>query len=237
MKVLLNLIATNRYMGFLPNILESVNTHFFPSAERHVIVHTNLDLPELNYPSLVVEKHAIPHEQWPIVTLKRFHYFLGVEDRLKESDYCFYMDVDAVFIKTLDWALPYRGIFGTIHPIYYSGPGTPERDPISTAYIPEGSDSRYYYGGFFGGRSEDFIKMSHDIRDCVDIDMTRNYIAAWHDESQFNRYLFQNPPSLTFEFPFGTAEGISKIVPDSYIHFLDKNAIGGHNYFRGIEQS
>jgi len=235
MKVLLNLIATNRYMSFVPAILASVDKHFFPSAERCVIVHTNLDLPSLEFPSLNIEKHAIPHEQWPLVTLKRFHYFLETEDRLKEADYCFYMDVDAVFIKTLDWTLPDRGIFGTIHPIHHTGPGYPERNPISTAYIPEGSNSRYYYGGFFGGKTEDFIKMAYDIRGCVGTDMSRMHIAIWHDESHLNRYLFRNPPSLTFEFPFGTAEGISQIVPESYIYFIEKAYRGGHNYFRGIE--
>jgi hypothetical protein len=234
MKVLLNLIATNRYMSFVPAILESVNTHFFPSAERRVIVHTNIELPAMNYPSLNIEKHAIPHEQWPFVTLKRFHYFLGMEDRLKEADYCFYMDVDAIFVRTFDWALPDHGMFGTIQPIHSSGPGTPERNSISTACIPEGSNSRYFYGGFFGGKSEDFVSMAHELKARIDIDLSRGHVALWHDESHLNCYLYQNPPSLTFEFPFGTAEGISQIVPESYIYFIEKANRGGHNYFRGI---
>ena len=222
-------------MSFVPAILASVDEHFFPSAERHVIVHTNLDLPSLEFPSLSIEKHAIPHEQWPLVTLKRFHYFLQTEDRMKEADYCFYMDVDAVFVRTLDWTLPDRGIFGTIHPMHHTGPGYPERDPSSTAYIPQDANSRYFYGGFFGGKSEDFVAMSHDLKNRVDTDLSKGHIAVWHDESHLNCYLYQNPPTLTFEFPFGTAEGISQIVPESYIYFIEKAYRGGHNYFRGIE--
>lgn len=235
MKVVLNLIATNRYMTFVPEILESVNTHFFPSAERRVIIHTNLELPEFNYPSLTIEKHTIPHEPWPYVTLNRFHYFLQTKERLKDSDYCFYIDVDAIFIKTLDWNLPDHGIFGTIHPCFDSGPGTPDRWPKSTAYISESSNNRYYYGGFFGGKSEDFIFMINELKNRIDIDIMNGYIALWHDESHLNCYLYQNPPSLTFEFPFATAEGISPIVEDSYIYFIEKANRGGHNYFRGID--
>lgn len=221
-------------MTFVPTIIASVNTHFFPSAERRVIVHTNLDLPEMNYPSLTIEKHAIPHEQWPLVTLKRFHYFLQTEARMKEADYCFYIDVDAVFIKTLDWTLPERGMFGTIHPIHRMGPGTPERDSISTACIPEGSNSRYYYGGFFGGETKDFMDMSRELKNRIDMDLSKGYIAVWHDESHLNCYLYQTPPTLTFEFPFGTAEGVSPVLPESYIYFIEKANRGGHNYFRGI---
>lgn len=235
MKVLLHVIATNRYMTFIPTVLASVNTHFFPTADRKVIVHTNLDLPDMNYPSLNIEKHEIPHEQWPLVTLKRFHYFLDTEDRMKEVDYCFYIDVDAVFIKTLDWTLPERGIFGTIHPMHHTGPGYPERNPLSTAYIPNHANSRYFYGGFFGGKSDDFITMVRQLKSRIDMDLSRGHIAVWHDESHLNHYLYEHPPSLTFEFPFGTAEGVSAIVAESYIYFIEKAYRGGHNYFRGIE--
>ena len=221
-------------MQFVPAVLESINRHFFPSDERHVIVYTNLELPSFDYPSLHIHRQSIPHEQWPFVTLKRFHYFLEAEQLLASSDYCFYMDVDALFIRTFDQPLPSHGVFGTIHPIHHTGPGTPERNAKSTAYIREGSQSRYYYGGFFGGTSKDFLAMAHELKDCVDKDLHQGYIAVWHDESQMNRYMFTNSPSLTFEFPFATAEGVSQIVPESCIYFLEKANRGGHNYFRGI---
>jgi hypothetical protein len=234
MKILLNLIATNKYLSFLDIICPSIEDHFFPNEEVTVLVHTNLDLPDLSkYSRIKFVKNEIVHEPWPFTTLKRFEYFLSARDIILDHDYSFYVDVDSLFLDEISGTLlPKEGMIGTIHPCLFNGPGTPERNPVSKACIPFGSDNRYFCGGFFGGRSGDFIKASKDIYSDIVDDLSRGVIAIWHDESHLNRYLFQNPPVVILDVPFAVAENMTTKLPESKVLFLDKASMGGHDFFR-----
>ena len=234
MKILLNLIATNKYLSFLDIICPSIEDHFFPNEEVTVLVHTNLDLPDLSkYSRIKFVKNEIVHEPWPFTTLKRFEYFLSARDIILDHDYSFYVDVDSLFLNEISGTLlPKEGMIGTIHPCLFNGPGTPERNPVSKACIPFGSDNRYFCGGFFGGRSGDFIKASEDIYSDIMDDLSRGVIAIWHDESHLNRYLFQNPPAVILDVPFAVAENMTPKLPESKVLFLDKASMGGHDFFR-----
>lgn len=234
MKITLNLIATNKYISFLDIVCPSVENFFFPGAEITVIVHTNLDLPDnLNsYKRIKFIKNEIQHEPWPFTTLKRFEYFLSAREELLKSEYCFYVDVDSLFIKEISTDILKPGMFGTIHPCLFVGPGSPERNPESKACIPIGSDSRYFCGGFFGGSSVEFIKMSESILQDIQDDLSRDIIAVWHDESHLNRYFYDNPPALVLDHPFAVAENMTPIKDGSKVLFLDKSVRGGHDFFR-----
>jgi hypothetical protein len=163
MKILLNLIATNKYLYFLDHICPTIEEHFFPGHDITVLVHTNLEIPEnfQNSSRIKFVKNQIQHEPWPAPTLKRFEYFLTSQEELEKNDFCFYIDVDSLFIKGLpEDILQTKGMIGTIHPCLFNGPGTPDRNPNSKAYIPPGSNNRYFCGGFIGGSTEDFIRAS-----------------------------------------------------------------------------
>ena len=234
MKILLNLIATNKYLSFLDVICPSIEEHFFPDCEVTVLIHTNLDLPDLSkYSRISFFKNGIEHEPWPFTTLKRFEYFLSSKDLLSSHDYCFYVDVDSLFIGEINGSLlPKGGMLGTIHPCLFNGPGTPDRNPMSRAYIPVGSNNRYFCGGFFGGKSEDFIRTAEKIYSSIQDDLSRGIIAVWHDESHLNRHFFDSPPSVVLDVPFAVAENMTQRMPNSKVLFLDKAAIGGHQFFR-----
>ena len=237
MKILLNLIATNRYIWFLDKIAPSIDNFFFPSDEVTVLVHSNMPIPESlrSHGRLNFILNEISHEEWPFTTLKRFHYFLKAENILEKHDYCFYIDVDSIFIKEINHSnISPSGMFGTIHPCLFNGPGTPERNAGSLAYIPEGSNNRYFCGGFFGGYSKDFIETSKKIKSNIDEDLSSGVIAVWHDESHLNHFFFYNPPKIVFDHPFAVAENLTNETENSHIKFLDKSTIGGHDYFRGI---
>lgn len=234
-KVLLNIIATNKYLSFLDIILPSVEDFFFPGCQVDVLVHTNLDLPEnsKNYSRVNVIKNHIDHESWPFTTLKRFHYFLSSREIIERSDYSFYVDVDSKFIKEIsEDLLPTEGMAGTIHPCLFNGPGTPDRNPRSLAYIPERSNNRYFCGGFFGGTSKSFLEMSEKIKQNIDLDLSNGVMAVWHDESHLNRHFFSNPPEVVFDHPFAIAENLTQEKPESKVLFLDKSSRGGHVFFR-----
>jgi hypothetical protein len=237
MKILLNLIATNRYIWFLDKIAPTIEEFFFPSDQVTVLVHSNVSIPESlrSYGRLNFMLNEISHEEWPFTTLKRFHYFLKAEEILCKHDFCFYIDVDSVFIKEINHRnISESGMFGTIHPCLFNGPGTPERNADSLAYIPKGSDNRYFCGGFFGGHTRDFLETSKKIKSNIDTDLSNNIIAVWHDESHLNNFFFHNPPAIIFDHPFAVAENLIKETENSHIKFLDKSTIGGHDYFRGV---
>jgi len=236
MKVVsINIIATNKYINFLPDLIKSIDGFLFKDSTILIIVHTNSNIDEINSgsPRIKILKNEIEHEPWPYTTLKRFHYFNKAKALIEKSDYSFYIDADSLFIGEMkEEFLPVGGMIGTIHPCLFSGNGTPERNPNSKAFISHSENNRYFCGGFFGGDSKSFLKMSEKICSNIEEDLSKGIIAIWHDESHINRFFLDNPPNFTMEPPFAVAESLTEIHESSKILFLDKNLKGGHDFFR-----
>jgi len=235
--ILLNVIATNKYIQFLDGIIESSNSFLFKESSITILVHTNMDISHIQerYKENRVKilKNSIDHEEWPLTTLKRFHYFLSSKDVILKNDFSFYIDVDSLFRGGISESmLPEIGMIGTIHPCLFYGPGTPDRNSDSTAFIPHGAQNRYFCGGFFGGSSNEFIQASEKIRSNIDNDLSRGVMALWHDESHLNKYFFENAPSVILDNHFSAAEEQIDTYPNARICFLDKSRRGGHDFFR-----
>jgi histo-blood group ABO system transferase len=221
MNICINLIATGKYVDFLDGIIESSEKNFFPNDSVYYIIHT--DCTDRVFPKNSII-NRIDFEEWPNPTLKRFHYFLMAEDDILKSDFSFYVDVDSLFVNLIDFELePIKGIISTLHPGFYGTSGTPERNPNSKSYLPIGSQNLYFCGGFFGGDSVSFVKMSRRIKENIDDDLKNGIIAIWHDESHLNHYLFYNPPAHIVGNYFAISQNQINQHPDSRIVFLDKN--------------
>lgn len=159
--------------------------------------------------------------EWPMPTLLRYHTFLQQEETLAKYDYIFYCDVDMLFVDVVGDEILGDGLTASVNPMYYldSSMFPPyEPNPSSTAYIPrpgrvieENGKPRfqplYYAGGFQGGRTDKFIEAMKVLKKNIDRDFTNNYIAIWNEESHWNKYLFENPPSIVLN--------PSYIYPDS----------------------
>ena len=236
MKVVsINIIATNKYINFLPDLIKSIDRFLFKDSKILIVVHTNSNIDKINSGSdrIKILKNGIEHEPWPFTTLKRFHYFNKAKDIIKKSDYSFYIDADSLFIGDIrEEFLPERGMVGTIHPCLFLDNGTPERNPNSKAFISFSENNRYFCGGFFGGDSESFLEMSEKISSNIDEDLSKEIIAIWHDESHINRFFLDNPPKSIMEPPFAVAESLTRRYESSKILFLDKELKGGHDFFR-----
>lgn len=195
MKICILNIATNKYIQFVEQLLESVEENFLNGHDISALVFTNHEIEES---SDNVRISQIEHEQWPIPTLKRYHYFLKEKEYISQFDYCFYMDVDMrIEDKVGDEIL--GDLVATQHPgFWFKNPDdfSYERREQSTAYVPYGEGKMYYAGGFNGGKPEYFLKMAETIVENVDKDFEKNIISVWHDESHMNRYLINNPPTL-----------------------------------------
>lgn len=160
---------------------------------------------------------------WPYPTLMRYHVILEQEEYLKKFDYVFYMDVDMRIINIVGDEILGDGITAAQHPMYaldkkFFPPYEP--NPSSASYIPrpgrvkiEDNKPRfeplYFAGGFQGGKTALFLEAIKKVKELVSTDLTNNYIPVWNDESAWNRYLFDNPPSVVLS--------PSYIYPDSMI--------------------
>lgn len=173
----------------------------------------------------IVPTESVP---WPMPTLMRYHLFLQQEEKLKDYDYIFYCDADMKFVNIVGDEILGTGLTAAPHPGYFLDkklyppyepnelstayiprPGKVEIDPNSTSQVKQRFVPHYYAGGFQGGRTKQFIEAMKVMKDMIDTDQKMGYTAVWNDESYWNKYLSQNPPSVMLN--------PSYIYPDSLI--------------------
>ena len=236
MKVGILYICTGKYDVFWQGFYESAEKYLLPDSEKHYFVFTDSEL------ILSTDRiHKIYQERlgWPKDTLMRFHLFLNIENDLKLIDFLFFFNANYTFIKTINEIELFptekdHFLTGQIHPVAYHKKRN-EFDyvtiPISTAFINKNSGKYYFAGGLIGGRTPEFIKMCHQLKNNIDIDIKNNVVAKWHDESHINKYFSVIEPKQLhpgFCYP-----------QDWYLPFeqktllLDKNKFGGHGFLRG----
>ena len=205
MKICILTIATNKYIQFVEKLYDNIEDHFLGDHEIEGIIFTDQEVESSDN----IKISQIEHEPWPVPTLKRYNYFMKEADHISKYDYCFYFDVDMGIVdKVGDEVL--GDLVATMHP-YQSFAPKPDRsydrNPNSLAYVPRGEEGEHYYaGGFNGGKTEEFLKMSKVISDRVTKELEHDIIPLWHDESHMNRYLIDNPPSLTLTPSYCFAE-------------------------------
>jgi hypothetical protein len=75
------------------------------------------------------------------------------------------------------------------------GLGSWETRPSSAAFVQRSNRESYFCGGIWWGTSEIFLKFADDLRKSVDIDLSRDLTAVFHDESHLNMWAVNNPHS------------------------------------------
>lgn len=206
-KIALVCICINEpYWQYIKPMVESAKKHFLVTHDVEYLLWT--DMPDsINYGTT---NFTVDSVSWPYPTLLRYSLFLQQEEKLKEYDYIFYCDADMLFVDTVGDEILGEGITAAEHPMYSFRPGLRfpvEPNPDSASYIK--MPPRYYAGGFQGGTSESFVKAMKSVKRLIDTDLGRNYIPIWNDESAWNRYLYDNPPSVVLS--------PSYVYPDSLI--------------------
>jgi histo-blood group ABO system transferase len=204
MKICILTIATNKYLQFVEELYDSIEENFLNGHEISCLLFTDHEVETSDN----VRVHYIDHEPWPMPTLKRYNYFVKEKEFILEHDYCFYFDAD-MRVDNLVGDEVLGDLVGTKHPyqsFHSIDQMSYDRNPKSLAYVPLGEGKTYYAGGFNGGSTKGFIKMSEVIADRVNKDLENDVVALWHDESHMNRYMIDNPPSLSLTPSYCYAE-------------------------------
>ena len=205
MKICILTIATNKYIQFVERLYNNIDENFLNGHEIECLLFTDHDVETSDN----VKVSQIEHEDWPMPTLKRYNYFVKEKEYISQFDYCYYFDIDMGIIdKVGDEVL--SDLVATMHPyqtFYSKNDRSYDRNPNSSAYVRYGEEGpNYYAGGFNGGSTKEFLKMSEVIAERVTKDLEKGIIALWHDESQMNRYMIDNPPSLSLTPTYCFAE-------------------------------
>jgi Glycosyltransferase family 6. len=184
------IVATGKYITFVPPLIESANKYFCKNHKVTYFVFTDGILPVADNIVKIEQKRL----GWPHDTMMRLSMYAKQKDLLDKMDYLFATDADMRFVDTVgDEILSER--VGTLHPGFVGKKATYETNNKSTAHVASHEGKYYFAGGFNGGSAKEFLKMAETIANNVEIDLKNNVIAVWHDESHLNRYFIDNPPT------------------------------------------
>jgi hypothetical protein len=215
----------------------SCEKYFLKGHKVHYFVFTDGALAHVRYERVTgIEQ---PNLGWPNNTLKRFHMFSRVLDKLAAFDFAFFLNANCEFRNTIDESiLPFGNeeLVVVQHPGYFDKQPDQfpyDRDPASCASIPFGEGRHYACGGINGGRSDAYCAMIEALRNATDIDEKNGVVALWHDESHLNRYIVGKKYKLLSPAYFYPENW--QLPFEEIIRVRDKNLLGGHNFFRGIK--
>ncbi len=218
-KVGLLIIATNKYTRFLQNLISSADDYFLKNQEVTYFIFTNNEVSIDSKREIVFTN--VEHRDWPWMTLGRYRIFSNAENILNKMDYLYYCDVDMLFVDEVgDEILGDR--VATQHPGYTGTRGTPDTNPQCLAYVGFEEEMQYFAGGFNGGTSDEYLKMSNFLANNIDIDYSRGIIAVWHDESHMNRYFIDNSPTVILSPSYCYPENVNLSYTKRLLA-LDKN--------------
>ena len=234
-KVAILYICTGKYVLFWDIFFPAAEKYFLPQVEKHYFVFTDMDISHTD----VTRVHRIQQENlgWPGNTLKRFHIFSKIKEKLQQFDFIYFINSNMIpqdYINEEILPSEKEGLVVTTHPGFYNEKKCKfsyDRNSKCQAYVPQEKGNIYICGGFNGGRTNDYIQMIYELKNAIDIDEKNGIIALWHDESHLNKYILTHSYKLlspAYAYPEGWNLPFSK-----KIIILDKNKFGGHDFLRG----
>ncbi|MBI5274772.1 MAG: hypothetical protein HY860_06960 [Chlamydiales bacterium] len=184
------IMATGKYATYAETFIESARKHFCTDHKVTYFVFTDQQL----QPAKDVVRIEQKRLGWPHDTMMRFSVYYNNKDAFNDLDYIFASDADMLFVADVGSEILSDRV-ATQHPGFVGKRGSYETNPISMACINDNEGSYYFAGGFYGANKEEFVKLCGTLSNNIEADLTKNFIAVWHDESHLNRYFINNPPT------------------------------------------
>lgn len=186
-------VATGRYVDFLPPLVESARKHLIGLGPVYVLTDTKQlesagDVRILEWPRM----------EWPLPTLLRYRAFCQYAPALSEVDVLLYTDADMLFVGDVDVRAA-TGLIAVRHPGYVDTPVKHlpyERRETSSACVPPEAGAAYFCGGVQGGLTSAYLAAAADIDGRIAQDQAQDVMAAWHDESHWNKHLTLHPAEM-----------------------------------------
>lgn len=199
-KIGLCVMATGKYIAYIPRLLDSADIYFLPNHEVTYFVFTDSAFEHAKTKTMYQEQMG-----WPYDSMMRFETYYKHKDLFADLDYVYAIDADMVFADAVgDEILSERvatvlsvHLFDVIKPY--------EANPLSTAYVHAQEGAYYFAGAFYGGSKDAFVHLIKTTMERIHIDLARGYIARCNDESHINRYFIDYKPT--------------NILSPSYCHF------------------
>ncbi len=199
------IMATGKYISFVPPLVTSAEKYFCNNHNVTYFVFTDSDLPSTSNITYIHQNRL----GWPYDTMMRYHVYLASQNLLETQDYLFACDADMLFVGEVGDEILGKRV-ATIHPGYFSGRrGTYETNPKSLAYISNQEGEHYFAGGFYGGEAQEVLTIAKTNAAHIDNDLMHNFIAVWHDESHWNRYCIDHKPTIILNPSYCYPEGWS----------------------------
>lgn len=227
MKIAFVTIATNRYVSMAQKLIDSIDVHAFPSdpnVEVTTLCFTNAPREFAARPH--VKTFRINHIPFPLISLMRYQYYAEQTNIFATYDYVYHIDCDMVMVDKID-----EEILGdrvcVLHPGFPSLNLSPDSLPFDrtdqmAASVPYGQGKAYFQNCLQGGKAAIFGAMCIDLRERIEADLKKNYVALWHDESYMNRYMVDHPPDVILTPIYAQPQSWPSFGPTKIIH-TDKN--------------
>jgi hypothetical protein len=96
----------------------------------------------------------------------------------------------------------------------------------SQAFVMRKRRKRYFCGGIWFGKREEFLSLVQELESQERIDSANGVTAMWHDESYLNKWATESEfstfsPSLCFEKSYKNLVGISNIITAVNKHLIE----------------
>lgn len=232
------LIATNRYVEFVPELLDSIAENFCSDSQVQVVLMTdNPKIQGLRSSSAQLDITIVEIKSyiWPEATLLRFR-LIQENWNLVKGEVVMYMDVDTKVVNPISKtnlmdALGSKMMAVVSHPGYFNRNiliryilklsifiGWEKRKK-STAFTPFNLRQTYVCGGVWFGRYDYLHSIISTLALNVDKDISSGIIAKFHDESHLNRmFAIHNEdfvvltPSWAYDYTYSNLRNIHPLI-------------------------
>lgn len=191
-KIAACVMATGPYNSSAKSLIESGRRFFCRHHDVTYFIFTDGE-------NVVQAKDVVRVEQahlgWPYDTLKRFHVYDSHKVLFENFDYIFSIDANMVFVSDVGEEI-LSDLVATQHETAFCKKrGLYESKKNSSAYVGPQEGHHYFSSRFYGGSKFEFLQLLKIVKNYVDIDLAKNFIAHLHDESYLNRYFIDHPPT------------------------------------------
>lgn len=202
------IIATNAYFILGVRFIRKFSYFYRGNMNIKFYFFSDTDPKDYLSDNIQLQYHYAHHKRWQDGTNSKFNNILSLKGC--ESDYIYYFDADTDIDKpfTEEWFLGdiVAGEHYGNRTFLANGKGM-DRNPKGNSYIPLTSELpyTYYYGAFFGGRTEWMMNFCTLLSTWQTVDQSIGYEPPVNDESYINAYFHFNPPEKTVkteEFAF-----------------------------------